>query len=85
MYQLTNEGKKYLKEGLPEKRLADLVKSPMSMETARQRMEDFNIGLIWAKNKGWIKIEKGNLVPLKSYSETDYEKGLKIIGLSKNE
>ncbi len=83
MYQLTSEGKKYLKEGLPEQRLVDLVTSPMSMETARQRMEDFNIGLIWAKNNGWIKIEKGNLVPVKSYSEMDYEKGLKIISEGK--
>ncbi len=79
MYQLTEEGKKYLKEGLPEKRLAELLKGRMSIEIARKRMEDFNIALIWAKKNGWIKVEKDNLVPNKPCSETDCEKGLKMV------
>ena len=84
MYQLTDEGKKYLKEGLPERRLAELVTSPTSIETARKRMEDFNIGLMWAKNNGWVKVEKGNLIPASKAVQSDSEKGLKKVSEGKN-
>ena len=61
MYKLTDEGKKYLEQGLPEKRLADaLAKGPISMAEA-QKMEDFSVAMQWAKRNGWIEIRDGRL------------------------
>ena len=43
MYKLTNEGKKYLKEGLPEKKLLLLlqVEKEISIDDAKRRLENF--------------------------------------------
>jgi len=61
MYKLTDEGKKYLDKGLPEKRLADaLAKGPMTMLEA-QKMEDFPIAIQWAKRNGWVEMAGGKI------------------------
>jgi len=58
MYRLTKEGEKYLKKGLPERRLIEKVrKGPIELEEAK-RMEDSSIAILWAKKNGWIKISK---------------------------
>lgn len=62
MYILTDEGKKYLKHGLPEKNLLDMVeKHPVALTEARKKIENFSIGLQWAKSKGWIEIREGRI------------------------
>jgi phenylalanyl-tRNA synthetase alpha chain len=60
MYNLTAEGKKYLKEGLPEMSLIRRISSKggISMEEAK-RIESFSIALQWAKKNNWVTIDKG--------------------------
>jgi phenylalanyl-tRNA synthetase alpha chain len=59
MYTLTEEGKKYLENGLPEKRLIEKLKQgPVSMKDA-QKMEDFSVAIQWVKRNGWVSVEKG--------------------------
>src|SRR3989338_4521668 len=80
--KLTEEGKKYLKEGLPEKRLAELLeKGPISMQDA-QKLGNLSVALQWGKKNGWIDIKDGKLILLKKPGKTieDY-----LIKLSKNE
>ncbi|MCK4429416.1 MAG: phenylalanine--tRNA ligase subunit alpha [Candidatus Aenigmarchaeota archaeon] len=61
MYELTKEGKKYLKEGLPEiKLIKKLAEKELSFQAAKS-LENFNIGFQWAKKNNWIKIDKGFL------------------------
>jgi phenylalanyl-tRNA synthetase alpha chain len=61
-YVLTEEGRRYLREGLPEVRLTEMLSSgPRSIADAKRRMADFNIALMWAKKNGWVSIENGQL------------------------
>ncbi len=63
-YRLTEEGKKYLKDGLPEERLATLVnKGVNSIEELRGRMgRDFQIGLGWLRKKGVAEVKDGKII-----------------------
>ncbi|RLG15852.1 phenylalanine--tRNA ligase subunit alpha, partial [Candidatus Pacearchaeota archaeon] len=55
MYELTEEGKKYLKEGLPEINLIKKLKEKeLSFEEVK-KSQNFNIALQWAKKNNWIK------------------------------
>lgn len=60
-YKLTEEGKKYLKEGLPEVRLVKLLASPMDVGEASKKMENFAVAMNWAKKNGWIQIIDGKI------------------------
>ena len=60
--ELTEEGRKYLKSGFPEKNLADALKNgPLSMSEAKGIIDNFNIALQWAKKNGWIEIKEGRM------------------------
>ncbi len=66
---ITKEGKIYLENGFPEKNLADVLKDgPLNLKEARNRVDNFNISLQWAKKNGWVEINGGKLV-LKKYPE----------------
>ncbi len=57
MYRLTEEGQKYLKEGLPEKRLVELLeKGAINLNTAKAKIPEFSIALQWAKKNQWIAV-----------------------------
>ena len=56
MYQLTDEGKKYLKEGLPVKNLLKLLPKEMKEIT---NMSGAIIAIGWAKKNGWIQMNGG--------------------------
>ncbi|MFH1445507.1 MAG: phenylalanine--tRNA ligase subunit alpha [Nanoarchaeota archaeon] len=59
--ELTAEGKKYLKEGLPEKKLLEKIyKKPIAI-TELKSIPNFNIALAWAKRMGWVIFTKGKL------------------------
>ena len=61
-YTLTDEGRNYLKYGLPEMRLIELLMSgPVDFTEAKEKVENFSIALQWAKKHGWIKIENNKL------------------------
>jgi phenylalanyl-tRNA synthetase alpha chain len=84
-YKLTEEGKKYLKQGLPEKNLVLLLKrGPVYFEEAKKRIENFPIAMQWVKKKGWVEVKDGKLI-LKKYPEKiDEEVALEKIGQGKN-
>ena len=65
MYKLTEEGRRYLEEGLPEVNLINILKKPIGIIEVRKRIENFGIALQWAKRNGWIKTEDGKLVLVK--------------------
>ncbi|MDD5416447.1 MAG: hypothetical protein PHU12_00545, partial [Candidatus Aenigmarchaeota archaeon] len=56
MYQLTEEGKKYLKDGLPEKNL--LKSLPKNMSDI-SKMPNAAIAIGWARKNNWIEINQG--------------------------
>lgn len=59
-YVLTEEGKKYLKYGLPEKNLVKLIeKGPVAIDEARKKVEGFDVALMWCKKKGLADIKGG--------------------------
>ncbi len=64
-YSLTEEGERYLKEGLPEERLYSLIKSGVnSMEELRKRMgKEFQIALGWLRRKNAVEIDGEKIVP----------------------
>ena len=68
-YKLTEEGKEYLMNGLPEKRLIEVLDS-MPQKSAKiakiaLRIKNFPVALKWAIEKGWV-IKRGDEVILLS-------------------
>jgi phenylalanyl-tRNA synthetase alpha chain len=79
-FRLTEEGKKYLEEGLPEKILVNLLKEkPLTLDEARKKIENFPIALQWAKKNGWIKIEKGKLILIKYPEKIPEQEALEAV------
>jgi len=62
MYQLTPDGRKYARSGMPEYKLVQLArKKTTSIEEARKTIDDFSIALSWAKRLGCVSIEKNTI------------------------
>ena len=78
-YRLTDEGRKYLENGLPELNLLKrLEKGSIQMKEASET-ENFSIALMWAKKNGWVDIKNGMLVLKKKPSGYGIEDSLKKI------
>jgi len=58
MYVLTDEGKEYLKNGLPEKQLLKFIGNEKPMGEA-MKFPKSQIAIGWARKNGWISIENG--------------------------
>lgn len=59
---LTQEGKKYLKNRLPERQLESLLKKgPLKIKNAKDKIESFSIALQWCKKYGCVEIEGDRL------------------------
>ena len=56
MYKLTDEGKEYLKNGLPEKRFLTFIRIEKTFEEV-SKFPKFQIAIGHAKRNGWIEIE----------------------------
>ncbi len=56
MYVLTDEGKEYLKNGLPEKQLLRFIGNEKSFEEII-KLPNSQIAIGWARKNGWITIE----------------------------
>jgi len=80
-YELTELGKKYLKEGLPERRLLNLLKErkEINLEELNKYFDkdELSFSLGFLRKKGAIKIENGKVIYIKDI-ET-YEKYLENI------
>jgi phenylalanyl-tRNA synthetase, alpha subunit len=61
-YELTEEGERYAKEGLPERNIHDFVVSKGGEVYLSDLREEFsriiNIGFGWLKRKNWVKTDK---------------------------
>ncbi len=80
-YFLTDEGKRYLKEGLPEERLTELLEKGIEdIKELQQRMgkEEFGIALGWLKKKGAVEV-KGGKVKLVKKPEFEERNWLKSV------
>ena len=63
-YRLTEEGKKYLKTGLPEKQLIEFLSKSgeTEIDIARKELgETFNIALQWCKRFNVVEIKNGRI------------------------
>jgi len=82
-YRLTEEGEEYLKNGLPEKKLVELLNNyPQRSSTIGKvmlKIKNFPIALKWALEKQWV-MKKGDVITLlKPPFETEEEVALKEI------
>ena len=86
-YSLGKNGLEALKNGLPERRLANLVNDgPKTFDEVRSSLQgpDFNAAIAHAKKNDWISIEKtetGSMISLKQVpTESWAEKTISLIG-----
>lgn len=80
MYVLTEEGKKYLKNGLPEKNLIQLLKNgKITVEQARNKIDNFAIAIQWAKKNNWVMAVQGEIELLKDPVSYPEEAALKAV------
>ncbi len=60
--ELTKEGLEYVKEGLPERNLINLVnKGENKIDDLRKKVKRFSVGLVWVKKNDWVNIKNGFL------------------------
>jgi len=86
--ELGAEGKEYLKQGLPERRLLKLLEAkPLSVAEATEKIgaERTKIATAWLSRQGLIKIDGGNIIvtdQAKKYirDKLEQEKALESIG-----
>src|SRR3989338_2065942 len=76
-YILTEEGRRYLENGLPEKKLLGIL--PASIEDAKKKIDNFSIALQWAKKNGWIEIKEGEIILKKMPEKIPEEEALEKI------
>lgn len=84
MYVLTEEGKRYLKKGLPEQRLCELLDKDEENIKKLCRMEDFSVALSWCKKNGWIEFKGDKLVLKKRPKKYEHFEALKKIASGEN-
>ncbi len=84
MYRLTTEGREYLKNNLPETNLLKALKKPLPIKEAQSKIKNFSIALQWAKKRGWARIEKGVLVPIKAPEKIPEQEALTKISQGKS-
>ena len=61
-FNLTEEGRKYAEEGLPEKKLLKLIASGRNeIPALKEEFPSLNIALVWVRRNSWATIEKGRL------------------------
>lgn len=75
-YEITDEGRKRLKEGFPEEKLLNVLAGREgNISLLKEKLgKDFDIAIGWAKRKGLIKIENDKIIPLVSSYEAKEEK-----------
>ena len=83
MYRLTEEGRNYLEKGLPERRLVEIVGKEAPVEEVREKIENFDIAVNWAKKRGWIEIKNGKII-VKSRGVVPEEKALRLLAEGKS-
>ena len=79
-FRLTEEGKRYLEEGLPEERLVKLIEKPMSIKELEEVMgkREFGIALGWLRKKKAVEVKDG-IVKLVSKPEFGEKESLRAV------
>jgi len=86
LFSLGEEGKVMVKQGLPERRLVDLVKKSGGSEIIRAASKhlgnEFAIALGNAKKNGWLRVENNKIFLWKDYDNREREEDVleKIAG-----
>jgi phenylalanyl-tRNA synthetase alpha chain len=79
-YRLTEEGEEYLKNGLPEKNLVEILNTyPQKSSTIGKvmlKVKNFPIALKWALDKQWVMKRGSEIILLKPPFETEEEVAL---------
>jgi phenylalanyl-tRNA synthetase alpha chain len=80
-YELTEEGKEYLKEGLPEKRLVEFLtlKKTVGIKEASKKIKNFPIALKWAMEKNWIEKKENKIFLIKAPEKFELQEALEKI------
>jgi phenylalanyl-tRNA synthetase alpha chain len=79
-YELTEEGKNYLENGLPELNLVDALKDgPLELAIVKKRIDNFNVALQWAKKSGMIETKDGMIELVGEVKESGLPDALKKI------
>jgi len=80
IFRLTEEGKRYLEEGLPEERLVKLIEKPMSIKELEEVMgkREFGIALGWLRKKKAVEVKDG-IVKLVSKPEFGEKESLRAV------
>ncbi|HWQ18515.1 MAG TPA: phenylalanine--tRNA ligase subunit alpha [Methanotrichaceae archaeon] len=60
-FTLTEEGTKYAREGLPERKILEIIGQGAPMSVLKD--PTLKVGLGWLKKKGWAAIEGGKILP----------------------
>ncbi len=85
-YRLTEEGRRYLEEGLPEERLFRILKErgEASLEELEERLgkRTLSIALGWLRRKGVVELKDGKIV-LKGEAEFEEREALKLLSEGK--
>lgn len=81
MYVLTEEGKKYLKEGLPEINLVKLLENG-PIEISKIKTENFSVALQWGKRNKWLDVREGKLFLISEPSSYELEDSLERLNRS---
>jgi phenylalanyl-tRNA synthetase alpha chain len=77
VFTLTEEGLKYAREGLPERRLLQAIGIGLAMSELKD--PSFKIGLGWLKKKGWAVIQGGEIRPIGSAEKSKDEEALEAL------
>ncbi|MEM5834759.1 MAG: phenylalanine--tRNA ligase subunit alpha [Candidatus Aenigmatarchaeota archaeon] len=82
-YELTEEGKEYLKEGLPEKRLVELLISKkektLEIKEASNKIKNFSIALKWAMENKWVEKKGNKIILVKAPQRIELQEALEKI------
>ena len=80
MYVLTEEGKNYLENGLPEKNLIELLKKgKTTVQIVRDKIDSFAIAIQWAKKNNWVMAVQGEIELIKEPEDYPEEAALKAV------
>ena len=74
MFRLTKEGEKYANDKLPELKI--IGEDEKDIEKLKEKIENFNVAIQWAKKNGWISIKEGKIRVKKRPKSYDLQKGL---------
>lgn len=78
--KLTEEGRSYLENGLPELRLVEALKrGPLTIGQASELVPELDIALQWGKKRNWVRIEGGTIVLMSAPGPIPEEEALRKI------